>query len=415
MEADDLVMRFGDRTVATVLVDGDRMGLVYDRDWLVYEHRFPISLSLPLGTETVVGGVAHAFLKNLLPEGQVREAVCQRLGISVDNDVALLRAIGGECAGALSVVNRTAVSSKSSPGSYRPLDAKQLAAMVSREQVPLLIAGPPTRLSLAGAQDKVPVALIDDRMHLPIAGAASTHILKLPHARFPHVPLNEMFVMGLAQRIGIDSARADLVLATDPPSLLVERYDRQRSGNRVVRLHQEDLCQAIGLPPSSKYEQEGGPTLVSAIAIVRDHTRQPLVDVRRLVEWQAFNVVVGNCDGHGKNLSFLYAGRELDLAPFYDLMSTRAYTALDRRLAMSVGGRRDPNELHRSHWEAFAREAGLGPRVVVDIVSNVAERVLGDLPAWTAVYRERFGQRPVLETLPTSIRRSAQRLSRQMK
>lgn len=412
--ARELVVRYQDRDVARVIVEGEQLGLHYEREWIA-SNGFPISLSLPVVDAPVVGGAAHAFLKNLLPEGQAREAVCRRLGISIDNDFALLRAIGGECAGALTIVEAGAPSSATADD-YEVLGDRRLETLAKREGiVPLLLGGPPTRLSLAGAQDKLPVAVFDGTLYLPLMGSPSTHILKLPHATFAHVPLNEMYVMGLAARIGLAPASTELVTRTNPPCLLVERYDRVvGEGDHVSRLHQEDLCQALGVSPLRKYEDEGGPSLARAITLIRSHTRQPIVDVRRLIEWQAFNVVAGNCDGHGKNLSILYEGGSLTLAPFYDLLSTRQYPALDRRLAMSVGGRREPTELHRAQWEALARDAGIQPRTVVDLVRDVAERAITELPTWTKEYRDRYGRRAILETIPRWIATSAKRVVRQL-
>lgn len=176
----------------------------------------------------------------------------------------------------------------------------------------------------------------------------------------------------------------------------------------------EDLCQASGLSSAHKYEQEGGPSLVTTLALVSKHVKNPPADLVRVIEWQAFNVVVGNCDGHGKNLSFVYATRDLALAPFYDLLSTRQYSELDKLLAMSVGGRRDPTELHRPQWEQLAKDAGLGARVVIDTVTSVAQRCLDAIPDWTKEYRELYGRRSILETLPKWITTSARRVLRQL-
>ncbi|MEO6776588.1 MAG: type II toxin-antitoxin system HipA family toxin [Kofleriaceae bacterium] len=413
MPSDLLDVHSGSLHVATLDVsDLSRLVLTYEPTWLGSERAFPISISLPLRAEPFVGAAAQQFFANLLPEGQARQAVCGRLGISIDNDIALLRAIGGECAGALSVVERGPRRRSTRDEAYEPLTDARLAKLIGDDAVvPLLIGGPPTRLSLAGAQDKLPVALFDGELYLPLEGAPSTHILKLPNPRYRHLPLNEAYVMGLAAQLGFDVAGVDVVTKTDPPSLLVERYDRRVGADQdVERLHQEDLCQALGLPPGQRYEQEGGPSFARAVVVVRDHVQQPVVDVRRLLEWLAFNVVVGNSDGHAKNLALLYDGPTARLAPFYDLLSTRQYPALDHQLAMSIAGRRDAATLHRPHWEQLARDAGLGPRIATDTVTRVAERCLEAQSAWIKDYRHRYGNRAVLQRLPTWITRSARRV-----
>jgi serine/threonine-protein kinase HipA len=206
-----LVVRYGVRTVGLVrAADTGRLSFTYDAQWLEDESAFPISLSLPLRDEPY-GDAGHAFFANLLPEAGARDAVCRKLGISEDNDYALLRAIGGECAGALSVGPEDAPPPDADAHSYEALSDARIRRLASVDAVPLLAGGPSVRLSLAGAQDKLPVALMDGRLHLPLAGAPSTHILKLPNPRYAHLTANEAFVLGLAGRIGHDVVKGDLL------------------------------------------------------------------------------------------------------------------------------------------------------------------------------------------------------------
>lgn len=416
----ELEVRFGERAVGSIRADdATPFCFTYDPAWLGSVDAFPVSLSLPLRPEPWLGPTAAAWFGNLLPEGTARQAVCGRLGISESNDVELLRAIGGECAGALTIVDPLAppvAPPQAGSAPYEPLDARRLASLVAQGATPLLIGGPGMRLSLAGAQNKLPVVLVDGQLCLPAGGSPSTHLLKLPHPRFAHLPMNEAYVMGLAARIGLDVARVQVYTGTSPPSLLVERYDRRpaASGSAIIRLHQEDFCQATGRSAGRKYQQEGGPSLPESVTLVARHTARPLVEVRRLIEWQAFNVVVGNCDGHGKNLSLLRDGRSIRLAPFYDVLSTRQYPMLDRNLAMTVGERRDPDTLLRHHWETFAAEASLGSRLVVEVVAGVVERVAAALPGWSAEYAEQHGRQAVLQTLPRWIAKNAAGLARRM-
>ena len=415
----DLEVRHGAQVVGRLLVGqpAGRLQFAYDATWLARVEAFPVSVSLPLRPGAYDDQRGHTFFANLLPEGAVREAICARLGISRDNDVELLRAIGGECAGALSVVAPDAPLPRAmfTASDYDRLDDRRLQSLVGgKRTLPLLAGGAATRLSLAGAQDKVPVAVLDGRIHLPIGDAPSTHILKLPHGEFAHVPSNEAFVLALGAAIGLDVVNAELTTRTDPPSLLIERYDRVRDLGRwpAVRLHQEDLCQALGLPPTRKYEQEGGPSLVAAVDLVRAQVRQPLVDVARVIEWQAFNVCAGNADGHGKNLSIVYTGSGPRLSPFYDLLATRQYDRLDRRMAMGVGGQHDPDRLGRSHWEAFAAALDINPRTVLGLVTGVAERCADVSAATVKAFRARHGELAVLQTLPRAIVRRAGKLRR---
>lgn len=414
--SDDLEVRYGARRVGILRADEERRFVFrYIEDWLRAPDAFPVSIMLPLQPNETVGGGAHAFFANLLPEGGVRHAVCRRLGISEGNDMELLRAIGGECAGALSIVT-SSVSLEEPEPEYEELSVQRLQQLASDDDrvVPLLIGGPQTRLSLAGAQDKIPVAVLNGNIHLPLNGSPSTHILKLPNARYPHLPQNEAFILGLARHCELDAVRADVLRTTKPHSLLVERYDRRRSESRwpATRVHQEDFCQALGLLPAQKYEQEGGPTLVQSVAVVRAHASEPLRDLQRLLRWQVFNAAVGNADGHGKNLSILYGDDGPRLAPFYDLVSTREYSSLDRLMAMSVGGRRNADELGIEQWAALADHLDMRDRAVIQLVRATLEMLRAHLGGWVAEFRQTYGRLPVLQTLPPRIERQIRRLER---
>jgi serine/threonine-protein kinase HipA len=410
-----LEVRFGAIAVGSLRVDdAGRFSFSYDSAWRTRKGRFPLSLTLPISPHEYVGGAAQAFFANLLPEGAARQAICARLGISPDNDFELLRVIGGECAGALSLIDPARPPADPEDFGYEELQRHRLQELVEDDAVPLLIGGAATRLSLAGAQDKLPVAVLEGKLHLPLNTAPSTHILKLPNSRYPHLPANEAFALGLARHLGFEVAHGELFTVTDPPSLLVTRYDRVPSEVPwpVRRLHQEDLCQATGLPPTRKYESEGGLTFARAVTVIRDHVGRPLIDVPRVIEWQAYNLVVGNSDGHAKNLSIVYADDGVKLSPFYDLVSTREYKRLDRKLAMGVGGRQNPDQIGRAQWIELSRELRIGERVVLDLVGGVAQRALDALGGWTREFRDAHGKQPILQTLPAAITKRARRVLR---
>ncbi len=413
-----LEVRSGTIVVGRVrLDDDDQFSFAYDTKWLTRDDRFPVSLTLPLAADEYVGGPAHAFFANLLPEGAVRQAVCARLGISPDNDFALLQAIGGECAGALSLADPAQPPADPEDFAYEEIRDKRLQGLVTDDAIALLLGGSTTRLSLAGAQDKLPVAVMGGKIYLPLRSAPSTHILKLPNRRYSHLPANEAFALGLARHVGFEVVSAELFTRTDPASLLVARYDRTRpdDSSPVRRLHQEDLCQATGLPPTKKYEAEGGPTFTRVATVIRDHVYRPLVDIPRLIRWQTYNLVIGNSDGHAKNLSIIYSnGGETQLAPFYDLVSTREYKTLDRKLAMGVGGRQNPDEIGRGEWIKLSRELRIGERVVFDLVRDVAQRSLDAVVGWTREFRDAHGNQPILQTLPAATTKRARRVLRSL-
>ncbi len=244
---------------------------------------------------------------------------------------------------------------------------------------PLLAGEDGLRLSLAGAQSKVPVVLVEGKVALPVAGQPTTHILKPPIARLSATTENEAFVMRLAEAVGLDVAQVEARVVRDRTFLLIQRYDRALDAAGVVRrVHQEDFCQALGVPPETKYASEGGPTFSVCFGLLRRVAARPAVDLLKLLDAAIFNLIAGNADAHGKNFSILYEPQGARLAPLYDLLATVAYPDLSPKLAMKIGTRATLAEMDAKGWAAFATEAGLGlplvRRRVVELSADVSAR-----------------------------------------
>lgn len=401
---------FEGRTVGALRRDGEgELSFRYAAEWLA--DGFAISLSLPLD-DRVYGSAARRFFGNLLPEGQVRALVARRLGISEDNDWELLTALGGDCAGALTL---TADPDDARPSSYRELALEELRAVADAPHPGLAAVGgaDDLRLSLAGAQDKLPVRRTGAGEYLlPQGGAPSTHIIKFSGADFAHLTANEVLVADLARRLDLPVAPATLDTRFDPPLCVVERYDRAPLANEGVRrIHQEDLCQALGLPHTRKYEAEGGPDLAVIAAVLEQHVADPIGDTRCLIRWLAFCALAGNADGHGKNLSLLYDGAAPRLAPFYDLVCTAVYPGVSRRLALSVGGESDPGQVARPHWLRLGEQLDVRPTYVVELVEEMTAALPAGVEEAAAAFRDTYGDHPVLQMVPPSVRRQARRTS----
>lgn len=358
------VYRVGEATVA-----GDRFAFEYDPGWQALHFAFPLSVTLPLRRRAWPPSDAHPFFANLLPEGLARQALCDRLGLSFDNDVALLTALGGDTAGAFRF---DAADRERRKRARLPLSTDELASW-ARGAPALPPLDESVRLSLAGAQHKTSAVRTASGWALPASGEASTHILKFDSERFPHLSVNEFCTTRFAHHLGLDVAEVSLDTEVTPPFLVVTRYDRTVSGDEVERVHQEDFCQLFGLMPFRKYEADGGPTLRMVAEKIREVSQRPAADLQMLVRWVVFCALAGNADGHAKNLSVVYRGRQLELAPLYDLVCTRAFPRVDTRLAFSVGGERDADSLRRRHWEALAADLGVRPRAVVAEVERQLE------------------------------------------
>lgn len=356
------------------------MGFAYSPTWLEDPQRTAISFSLPKRPEPFKQRQCRPFFAGLLPEESQRTVIAGALGISKRNDFAFLEALGGDVAGALTLWPEGDTPPTPNPAAEaRALTDDELVEILDTLPTrPLLAGREGLRLSLAGAQAKLPVVLVGDRVALPAPGQPTTHILKPPIARFPHTTENEAFVMTLAAAIGLPVAPVTARAVAGRPYLLIARYDRVfDASGRAHRLHQEDFCQALGIPPERKYAAEDGPTFKTSFDLVRRATTVPARAVLALLDAAVFNLIVGNADAHGKNFSLLYKSDGVTLAPFYDLLATVAYPDLSARLAMKIAKRATLEETGPTTWPEFAEDIGMAAPFVRRRVVELAESVMG--------------------------------------
>jgi len=390
------------------------IGFRYDHAW-ISGGGFAVSRSLPLlaGEFAPEAGVAHRFFANLLPEGAVREHIVRDLKLP-NTDFDLLRAIGGECAGALSIlpVDRQ----PSGQWQYRALTEKDLADLAARRGQ-IYAAWPADerpRLSLAGAQDKCPVLLRDDRYFLPQGEAPSSHILKFELADYRHLPAYETFTIHLAAAIGLPVVDISLRSVGQTRYAQITRYDRQwDERGEVRRLHQEDFCQALGYGHEKKYQEHGGPSFAQCYRLVQDASSEPAIDAQHLLRWQIFNVLAGNSDGHAKNLSLLHLTDDATrLAPFYDLVCTRAIERIDYHLAFDVGGERNPSVITPARWEALAKQCDVRPQFLGNLVRETAAALQERLGPVREEFESRYGAYPALQRIERIVTQQCRRITK---
>lgn len=390
------------------------IGFRYDHEWIT--GGFAVSRSLPLAVQEFAPeeGTAQLWFANLLPEGAVREHIVRDLKLP-NTDFDLLRAIGGECAGALSIlpVNRQ----PSGQRQYRPLTEKDLADLAARRGQIYAVwpADDRPRLSLAGAQDKCPLLVRDDQYFLPQGEAPSSHILKFELADYRHLPAYETFTIQLAAAIGLPVVDISLRSIGKTRYAQIARYDRLwDERGEVQRLHQEDFCQAMGYGHEKKYQEHGGPSFAQCYRLVQEASSEPAIDVQHLLRWQIFNVLAGNSDGHAKNLSLLHLPDDATrLAPFYDLVCTRAIERIDYHLAFDVGGERNPSVITSTHWEALAKACDVRPQFLGNLVRETAAALLESLGQARQTFEAHYGAYPALQRIEqvvtTQCRRSEKR------
>ena len=393
----------------------DAIEFRYDPNWMeVGDIVFSCSLPFASDDYSSVDGVAHRFFANLLPEGGVREQLVRDLKIP-NTDFDLLRAIGGDCAGALSILPVERIPEYEE--TYRPLSEAELHRLIAqRGQIhAALPENVRPRISLAGAQNKCPVLFRNGQYSLPESEASTSHILKFEAQDYRCVPANETFTTLLAKQIGLPVVTIDLLPAGKHYYLRIERYDRffWEENGKVGRRHQEDFCQALGYGHEKKYQKDGGPTFNQCLELLRDVSADPTMDVQQLLRWQIFNFLAGNSDGHSKNLSLLHLSPgKICLAPFYDLVCTRAIDRIDHRLAFAVGGERDPGLITAKHWDRLAEECDIGSRFLHKLLEETASSLLAQLGETRKKFETRYGEYRSLQRIERIVRRQCSRVGR---
>lgn len=400
---------------------GGRLSFSYDPGWQGHPAARSLSLSLPYTSQTHSHRPVHAFLSNLLPDRrEVLDAWGRQFGVSGRNPFALLTHMGEDCAGACQFVRQDRLEEVvEGAGSLEPLTEEEVAGAL--ERIRRNVApwpGAPQRkgmFSLAGTQGKLALAQTPAGWARPTGRMPSTHILKPPtDPNFPGVEVNEHVCLELARVLGLPAAASSVVRFGNEVAIVVTRFDRvEQEGEGIIRVHQEDSCQALGLPPTRKYQHDQGPGFAELAGLARDHSTDPARDLEALVGAAAFNWVIAGTDAHAKNYSWFIGNRDgIRLAPLYDLISSLPYYDLeedDLRLAMTIGGENRFAEVRTSHWAAFARVLDADERGVRDYVHALAN----DTPAALdeVVHKAAVAglESEVLSQVGTAIRENAKR------
>jgi serine/threonine-protein kinase HipA len=403
-----------EKIVGTLRIDEHgEMTFQYTEEWLADSSQRPLSISLPKKPEPFKRRECRPFFGGLLPEEGQLEAVARNLGISKANDFKLLEALGGDVAGALTVwPEGDHPAAPESPAQPTPLNDDRVAELLDAlPKRPLLAGQDGLRLSLAGAQSKLPVVLADGQIALPAPGQPTTHILKPPLTHFRATTENEALMMRLAAALNLSVAAVQARSASGKPYLLIERYDRHVESGVVRRLHQEDFCQALGIPPERKYQAEGGPTFRHSFDLLRRAATRPAIEILKLLDAAIFNVIIGNADAHGKNFSLLYQGPSVTLAPLYDLVCTVAYEDLSPRFAMKIAKCETLEEIGTDAWPAFASHAGLAAPYVRRRVKELTESARDAVGGVAEGLAEEGLDRESLRNFASMVERRAVRLA----
>lgn len=372
-----LTVYYESRVVGAIEVQSDGPSFTYAPEWLSMRGAFPISLLMPLSPSRVPARLFLPWAANLLPESTQLRAIGLQLGAAPEDVIGILAELGRDTAGALSIGKPGTTSTHD----WKPVPNDKALEKILEElpSKPFLVGEDGVSMSLAGVQTKLGVA-IDDKglICVPINGAPSTWILKPDSERLFGGVQNEALCLTLAKRLGLNAPEVTTGKAGKRTYLMVKRYDRVEQQGRWRRLHQEDFCQALGKPPSAKYEsnQTGipGPTLAEIFATTRNAMQAP--DVVNLLDYVILNVIACNTDAHVKNYSVLIgSGGTAKLAPLYDVLCGEVWPTITRSLPQAIAGKRDATALHGADWRIFANEVGLGATHTIDRVAELCDAV----------------------------------------
>ena len=352
------------------------MRFTYDAEYLASEDALPLSYALPLRSEPFDSERTTIFFENLLPPDQVRRKLGPILHLSRHNVFGFQEALGGDCAGAISLWphGETPLSGKERVKRLDEDDAAEILGSLKKR--PLYVNGiDGYRISGSGAQNKLIARIVNGHIELPLFGAPSTHIIKPAIQDYEDSVYNEYFSMRLAERLGLATAKCGLMRVKGRICYWTERFDREVVNGQVRRLHQEDFCQICGISGELKYESEGGPSFAQCMAVMKE-MKISLADRLSFIDRMIFNYLIGNADAHGKNSSILYRGKgQRRLAPIYDVMSTAIYGNLSRVNAMSIGGARKFADVKRERFGTMAQEAGMRPQLAIDRLDRLVARI----------------------------------------
>jgi serine/threonine-protein kinase HipA len=415
-----------------VLVNGELLGVVaertngdlvltYEASWQDRGDSFPLSLSMPLAQRVHGDGVVRPFMENLLSDNaEILDRWARQFQVSARNPFALLAHMGEDCAGAVQFVRaaRHEEVIAEGRGEIEWLTEEEIAVrirdLVERHGTGRL-PGDRGHFSLAGAQPKMPLHLAGERWGIPSGRVPTTHILKPPAQRdLNGFDINEHLCLRLAKELGFAVAESRLQSFAGEDALVVARYDRVRiDEDRVMRLHQEDTCQSLGVSPLRKYENDGGPGPAAIVNLLLRESDDAETDVAAFLDALVFNWVIGGTDAHAKNYSVLISSGSVRLAPLYDLISILPYSHRvhygEAAMAMRIDREYRLWKIRRRHWEGLAARCDLDPAPVVERVGQLVADVPGALERAAGQVRSEGVEHQIIERLEADVREHSER------
>jgi len=366
-----------------------KLTFTYNEQWREAAEAYPLSLSMPLTLAEHSNAKIDPFLWGLLPDNEIILGNwARKFHVSARNAFSLIAFVGEDCAGAVQFVQPSKLNAILGAAAPRVewLDDKEIAKRLRalREDQSAWRAPHDTgQFSLAGAQPKTALLLENRKWGVPSGRIPTTHILKPPSGEFEGHTENEHFCLELARALGLPAVDSRIMHFKDEVAIVVERYDRTRVAGTLHRVHQEDICQAFGIPPTRKYQNEGGPGIRDIVGLLGDNSTLPREDVTTFLDSVVYNWLIAGTDAHAKNYALLIgAGGRIRLAPLYDVASVLPYPDINiekAKVSMKIGGEYRLRNIRPYHWRKLAVELKLDPdktlRRVSDLSGQLAEHV----------------------------------------
>ncbi|MGA7712031.1 MAG: type II toxin-antitoxin system HipA family toxin [Rhizomicrobium sp.] len=411
---EELITLLGGREVGRVNCrKRGRLTFTYDQAWRDSEDAYPLSLSMPLSAAEYGPDVVEAFLWGLLPDNeQVLERWAQKFHVSARNVFALISHVGEDCAGAAQFVppERLEAVLSGTGDKIEWLDENGVAErlrILREDHAAWRLPRDTGQFSLAGAQPKTALLLKKGKWGIPRGRTPTTHILKPPTGQFDGHAENEHICLALARAFGIAAASSRVMRFGNEIAIVVERYDRLRAGNEIVRVHQEDVCQALAIMPTMKYQNEGGPGIAAIVELLRNYSSERDEDVGTFIDAVGFNWLIAGTDAHAKNYSLLLAsGPRMRLAPLYDLASILPYHNYDARkikLSMKVGDEYLLLQVGIRQWQKLAREIRVNAGEMIARLGAMAEQLPDEVSAARANAHKEGLDSPTLDRLAAGL------------
>jgi serine/threonine-protein kinase HipA len=395
-----------------------KLTFVYDEKWRDAEDAYPLSLSMPLAASEHGSDVADAFLWGMLPDNQrVLDSWARKFQVSARSAFALIAHVGEDCAGAVQFVppERLDAVLSGSADQVEWLDEAGIAErlrMLREDHAAWRLPRDTGQFSLAGAQPKTALLFENGRWGIPSGRIPTTHILKPPTGRFDGHAENEHICLALARAVGLPVAASRVTRFGDEVAIVVERYDRLRAGNEILRVHQEDICQARGIMSTRKYQNEGGPSVADIVETLRTHSSARDEDVWTFIGAIGFNWLIAGTDAHAKNYSLLIAGGpRVRLAPLYDVASILPYGEFDIhriKLSMKIGGEYRLRDIGMRQWGKLAAETRLDADEMVTRLRAMAARLPDEMNAARARAQREGLNKPLIARLAKELTKRAE-------